>query len=105
MSDRDELFARQRAERGWDDGDTFSLDCTVAKFMLPRLQRYRELTNGFSHPMHLSGEEWDTILAKIEFSLTRTITDMEGSVVPKEEWDAWREGYTLLGTWFTNLWW
>jgi len=55
--------------------------------------------------MHLSGEEWDTILAKIEFSLTRTITDMEGSVVPKEEWDAWREGYTLLGTWFTNLWW
>jgi len=36
----------QRLTRGWDDSDTWSLDVSVAKFLLPRLKRYRELRQG-----------------------------------------------------------
>lgn len=33
----------QRRYRGWDDSDTWSLDCTMARLMLPRLQRLRKI--------------------------------------------------------------
>jgi len=103
---RDEIFARQRAERGWDDRETWSLDYTVAKFMLPRLQRFREVKAG--HPAGMTMEEWQEILGKIEFALTCTIKDLDddnGVIVPQEDHEKWQEGNELLGKWFNALWW
>ena len=34
-------------KQGWTDMDTWSLDCTFAKFMLPRLKRFKEIKNGY----------------------------------------------------------
>ena len=36
-------FLWQRITRGFDDSETWSLDDTIAKFILPRLKRFREL--------------------------------------------------------------
>ena len=44
--EREELFTKQRIERGFDDSETWSLDGTFSEFMLPRLERYREITKG-----------------------------------------------------------
>lgn len=33
----------QKITRGWDDSDTCGLDYTIAKFVLPRLKRFREI--------------------------------------------------------------
>lgn len=38
-------FKKQRIERGFDDSETWALDCTIANFIIPRLERYIELTD------------------------------------------------------------
>lgn len=40
----------QRRCRGWDDGDTWSLDCTMAALMLPRLRRLRKIGKTVAGP-------------------------------------------------------
>ena len=37
-------FWWQRGTRGWDDSETWGLDGTLARFILPRLQRFKEVT-------------------------------------------------------------
>ena len=42
---REEEFKKQRIEKGFDDSETWSLDSTICKFIIPRLERYIEITN------------------------------------------------------------
>jgi len=42
---RDELYANQRIDRGFDDSETWSLSGTMASFLLPRLIRFIKLDN------------------------------------------------------------
>lgn len=37
------LFEKQREERGFDDSELWSLDCTLFKFLLPRLKALVEI--------------------------------------------------------------
>lgn len=37
------LYKQQRIERGFDDTETWSLCDTIAKFIIPRLERYEEI--------------------------------------------------------------
>ena len=36
-------FKEQRKERGFDDTETWCLDSTITSFVLPRLERFKEL--------------------------------------------------------------
>lgn len=59
--ERWEKYKQQRIERGFDDSETWSLDTTIIKFILPRLKRFKEIPCGY--PSYLnSEEEWDKIL-------------------------------------------
>jgi hypothetical protein len=40
VDDREELYSKQRIERGFDDSELWSLDSTIAKFIAPRLEEY-----------------------------------------------------------------
>lgn len=51
-----EEYAKQRKERGFDDSELWNLDCSIAKFILPRLERYQEIK--CAHPAYLTEEEW-----------------------------------------------
>lgn len=42
---REEEFKKQRIEKGFDDSETWSLDSTICKFIIPRLERYIEITD------------------------------------------------------------
>jgi len=44
-SDKIKKFKEQREERGFDDTEVYNLDSTIARFILPRLKRYKELNN------------------------------------------------------------
>ena len=44
---REEDFIKQRLERGFDDSETWALSDTFANFMIPRLERYIVITDGF----------------------------------------------------------
>ena len=91
-------FKQQRLERGFDDSETWALDCTIAKFIEPRLRRFKEIKAGY--PAIMSEEKWDDILDKMIYAFEcinkDTIFDNEDSV---------DEGLDLFRKYFFNLWW
>ena len=89
-------FTKQRLEFGFDDSEVWNLDLTIAKFILPRIERLKETFAGY--PAFLNSEdEWKKILEKIckAFSLyincdndciedIRTIKMLHGDDKPNE---------------------
>ncbi|MBQ7489799.1 MAG: hypothetical protein IJT51_04695 [Bacteroidales bacterium] len=59
-------YLRERLERGGDDTETWNLDVTVAKFILPRLKRFKEVNNGY--PCELTPEGWDQVIEKMIYA-------------------------------------
>src|SRR5262245_28137695 len=50
-AERERLYAKQRKERGFDDSETYSLSHTFARFIYPRLKRFRDAYARVSIPM------------------------------------------------------
>lgn len=99
---RDVRFLYQRLTRGWDDGDTFSLDYSLAKIILPRLKRFREITIGV--PSDMEADSWtrelDKMIAAFEFA------GSEARWLAKpEEFDKHQEGLELFAKHYFSLWW
>lgn len=101
-SKQDIEFFFQRCWRGWDDSETFSLDFSLAKIILPRLKRFHQIKCGY--PASMTKEEWNIILDKMiamfEFSASeaRYIAD-------KKEFDKHQEGLELFTKYYWHLWW
>lgn len=53
-------YRKQRIERGFDNSELWSLDATIAKFILPRLKVFRE--NHCGYPGQLTDDKWNEIL-------------------------------------------
>ena len=99
------LFKKQRKERGWDDSETWSLDSTIAGFVLPRLKRFKEVNCGF--PSLLSEEKWNEILDHMIYAM-EVISDEElhyGCTLTKKDWKRVNRGCRLFGKYFQDLWW
>lgn len=92
----------QRRRKGWDDSETWSLDYTISRFIVPRLKRFGEIRNGY--PVRLSEEGWDEILNKMIRAHEINIKDGEG-VVEQEEWGEYEEGMKLFCDYYRDLWW
>lgn len=102
-------FVWQKLTRGWSDKETWNLEYEIAKFALPRLKRFKEVTNGY--PGDLSEELWDEILDKMIFSLEYItkefdleLTDISVTQM-KEDSKKVQEGLDLFGKHFWHLWW
>lgn len=95
-------FSKQRIERGFDDSETWSLDMTIAKFILPRLIRLKELKQqNLLHPGELNdSREWSDIMDKMIFSFKWVVEDSE-TIIPVEV----NEGLDLFREYFFRLWW
>lgn len=104
----------QRRRGGFDDSDTYSLDHTVAKFILPRLKRFKEVNNGFPAREEASTfEDWDQIIDKMIFAFEvyargawnkDEIAD-ELNISLSELESRCQEGLILFGKWYRDLWW
>lgn len=92
----------QRLTRGWDDSDTWSLDSTIAEFVLPRLIRFKELNNG--HPGNLTWDEWNNILDDMIWSMQAIVDDKQYNY-DKETDERIQKGLDLFGEYFLGLWW
>lgn len=101
---RETTFTKQRLERGFDDSETWSLRDTIADFIVPRLERFNELTVGC--PVGLTENEWNQILKKIlwSFKFVQGLDNMERTPTNKE-WKQYQQGIRLFAKYFTNLWW
>ena len=109
----------QKITRGFSDDETWSLNYTIAKFVVPRLKRFKNLN--FGHPSTITEDEWNTILDKIINSLEKEIAFCESNEPDFDEEANYdyglsyqnrrkyhkekQEGYELFGQWFDNLWW
>jgi len=101
-------FAYQKITRGFSDRDTWSLDHTIANYILPRLKRFKEVNNG--HPTHLSEDEWDSILDEMIYAMEYTATQWtddwdDTNFNVQENWDRYLQGMKYFGKYFHHLWW
>lgn len=96
-------FFFQRLIRGWDDSDTWNLDDTIARFVLPRLKRFSEVRGGY--PANITDEEWREIIDKILWSIGFVADGKHYCCSDEEESKRLDEGLQLFGEWFLNLWW
>lgn len=104
----------QRIFRGFADDETWGLYLTISTFLLPRLERFKEIT--ISHPMDISFEKWQEQLDLIIFALRHTLydeeenTELEALLLAYEKdkslwYDLRHKGYLQFGLRFNDLWW
>lgn len=101
--DREVNYAKQRQLRGFDDSETWSLTDTICHFILPRLERFKEINA--STPYQLTKQEWNGILDKIIISLQLVCKDRGSRIWNNEEKKQIDEGLYLFREWFMALWW
>jgi len=93
-------YTYQKLTRGFSDEVTWDLDYEIAKWVLPRLKRFKELCSGV--PSNLTEQEWYGILDKM-------IVSFELIIRWEDEWPIendviTREGLKLFGEYFRALW-
>lgn len=106
-------YKRQRLERGFDDTELWNLDYTFAKFVLPRLKRFKEVNQGY--PSSITYEVWDEYLDKMIYAFENIDYDdksydgVEWYNMPQEARDAVvdkvNEGLDLFRKHYFSLWW
>ncbi len=93
----------QRVVRGWSDSDTWSLDHTIAKFVLPRLKRFKALNSVV--PCEFTEESWDAELDKMIAAMEFLAGDERWACFDKEKLSDVEAGVCSFGKHFTALWW
>lgn len=95
-------FIYQKVTLGFSDRDTWNLDYTMAKFLLPRLIRYKQICD--CCPSRLDVQEWNLILEKIIRSMEIVSGEFSEYTIDSYSEEV-QEGCDLLGKYFTDLWW
>lgn len=87
--------------------ETWSLDCTMSKYILPRLKAYKKHTNGYPGSM-ASMDEWYAILDKMILAFTHISEERifevdfkSGDEIDKQI----DEGLDLFRKYYFDLWW
>lgn len=105
----------QKLTRGFSDEITWNLNTELAKWLLPRLKRFKELANGY--PPNLTPEEWEENLDKVIHALEIEVyeedvklwsmfsnDDAKTAYYKKLEKER-EEGLKILGEYMGYLWW
>lgn len=102
LDERAKRFEKQREDRGWDDSETWSLDIAFAKWIVPRLERFREITIG--HPMGTTEEKWDKVIGDMVDGFKIMIED---DCIPesKKRLKKVTKAIHLFHEHFFSLWW
>ena len=106
---RNYKFLWQKLTRGFSDKDTWNLEYTIAKFILPRLVRFKEI--GKCRPMNLTKEEWNAKLGDMIFSMEYAANQFknrefyENEEHRKEFDERIDRGTKFFGEYFFDLWW
>lgn len=100
---RQKRWEEQRAERGFDDTELWSLNHTLAQMIMPRLQAFKE--KNFCYPCKLDNyEQWVEILEKMVFSFQMELD--RDDLAYTDKWDdaKYKEGLQLFAEYFGDLW-
>ena len=106
VPERLDHFKKQREENGFDDTETWHLDKTVALFLMPRLERFIQVNNGFP-----CGETEESYNEKLNFILNSfkeyyyNENDEVSLELEKERLSNAKKAAALLGEIWFDLWW
>jgi len=109
--DRYKSAVKQLKERGFCDSETWGLDATICKFILPRLIRFREINAGYPGGEDMTSEKWDAILDQMIFAFDWSLNCEEEKYEKltekerKENWLRYEVGMQQFAKWFRHLWW
>lgn len=98
---REKEFSEQRMERGFDDSETWALDYTIARFILPRLKRYDEIAEDAIIRSDKVKQQTKNVIAALEL----VIRDGEGESLNGREEKEVEEGMRDFVEIFRELWW
>lgn len=104
QEEKDEVEEKWRTHEIFDESEMWSLDYTLASFILPRLQALREVKHGYPSELE-TPEQWNDIMDKMIESFGLIVNDESypnGESLknkPKIE-----EGLKLFAEYFQNLW-
>ena len=91
---------RMRKKKGLSKitySELWGLDYTLAKYILPRLIKFKENVEG--HPSNITWEEYLVVLDKMIWSFNYVVKDVKG-----QEDDRCQEGLHLFAEYFRSLW-
>jgi hypothetical protein len=96
-------FFFQRITRGYDDSETWNLDCRLAEYILPRLKRFRQINPCYPTD---TPEEWDQILDQMIFAFEWYASDVcERDNINDETYQKVQRGMALFAEYYGALWW
>ena len=101
-----EKYKQQRESQGFDDTETWHLDRTLALFLIPRLERFIQVNNGF--PTSETEESYDEKLNFILNSFKEYYYNENEEVsleIEKERLSNAKKAAVLLGELWFDLWW
>jgi hypothetical protein len=101
-----EKYRQQREVQGFDDTETWHLDRTLALFLIPRLERFIQVNNGF--PTNETEESYDEKLNFILNSFKEYYYNENEEVsleIEKERLSNAKKAAVLLGELWFDLWW
>jgi len=102
--ERQAIYRQQRMERGFDDSELWSLDMTIAQFILPRLKRFKEVSEMRQcHPGSMSYEEWQDIMDKMIAAFERLAKGVFFYNEDDEDMDV-NTGLKLFAEHYLGLW-
>ena len=101
-----EKYKKQREENGFDDTETWHLDKTLALFLIPRLERFIQVNNGYP-----GGETEESFNEKLNFILKSFKEYYNGEndevslELEKERLINANKAVAILGEIWFDLWW
>lgn len=105
-------YVKQLKKDGFSNTETWCLTSVIAQFILPRLIKFKEITNGYpGNDDFPTMEKWHEGLDKMIFAFEWAIAnDAEENYklsdkIKKENWNKYIEGMRLFSEYFMALWW
>lgn len=99
---RRNAYKKQRRKYGFDDTELWSLYTTVARFILPRLKRYKEIDCGC--PIYFEDKkEWIIVIQKMITAFEIIARDDTSEFFDNNK--EVKEGLALFSEHFLGLWW
>jgi hypothetical protein len=94
---REKSLSKQRIERGFDDSEMWSLDETIANFILPRLKRFREI-----YPQSIVDSE--SFIKEVDKMIVAFEIVKKCGPYNDEEQTKLKDGFKSFGEYIQGLW-
>lgn len=90
----------QTLTRGFSDKETWDLSLSLAKHILPRLKRFKEVHG--SYPIGMTQKSWNAAIDDMIYAIEATTRDSFDRTV---DYKRVNRGLKLFGKHFRDLWW